>query len=60
MISRHRGEHHARGLWHPRRGAGAAPAPALTASEPAQPQTPNPAEVTELARQAAAVRWASS
>jgi len=52
VISRHRGEHHARGLWHPRRGASAATAP--TINEPPQPQAPNPAELTELARQAAA------
>jgi len=53
VISRHRGEHHARGLWHPRRTS-AAPAPALSASEPTQPPAPSAAELTELARQAAA------
>jgi hypothetical protein len=31
MIARHRGEHHARGLWHPRRGGSDnAPAPPAT------------------------------
>jgi len=38
VISRHRGEHHAQGLWHPRR-ASAASAPALTASELAGART---------------------
>jgi len=53
VISRPRGEHHARGLWHPRRTS-AATAPALRASEPTQPPAPSAAELTELARQAAA------
>jgi len=54
VISRHRGEHHARGLWHPRRGADTAPVPTTSPSEPTQPPEPSPAELTELARQAAA------
>lgn len=55
-MVRWRGEHHARGIWQPRRSAGQTPVPNASVPE-ARPQptpaAPAPEDVTELARRAA-------